>query len=132
MNSTSYALRGKSIHKRGLSDPKDQLEANFQTLRSYYEKALNENRALKSESMRNESTLSSIQYDGNIISKLSLANEVEELHEALSKTHESINLIYTHYLSLENINDEIRREIDEFGSNGASNKDTEVKSVSII
>ncbi|CAG9330530.1 unnamed protein product [Blepharisma stoltei] len=130
LNTTSYGIRGKSIrHKRGFSETKEQLEVIQQTLRSPYDKISLENRSMRLDSMRNESTLSTIQCDQLGNPKNSLAGEIEELYEALSKANESINLIYTHYLSLENINDELRKEIEELTSSNSSAKDNEVKAL---
>ena len=112
--SVDYGIRGRSIYKpdRPVPDTQQDFDA-FIELKYLYERALTENHSLKGES-QHENSLSTVRLDKESSLKNSFAREIEELHETIAETTQSVTVLKEYHKELIVNKAQAKKELDDY------------------
>ena len=111
--SVDYGIRGRSIYKPDRPVPEAQQDLDAYTeLKYLYERALTENHSLKGET-HHENSLSTVRLDKESSLKISFTREIEELHETIAETTQSMNALKDYHKELIANKVQAKKELEE-------------------
>lgn len=110
--SVDYGIRGRSIYKADKLLPDHQDIEAYSELKSLYEKALTENHSLKGDPHHDQS-LSTVKLEKESSLKSSFGKEIEEIHETISETMQSIRVLKEYQKELIANKIQAKKDVDD-------------------